>query len=176
MPQDLPRSWPNFPSAWSLMSTSSLSPALPGAVSVHVGGGDEVGEEACGRKRRKEASYSRVLLCIHCIFPGCSLQGVNLACPTLDSGCWGEQPSSGAVCVQALFPAQAARLVPWCWSGLGALCRVTWQSPDSPPAEPYSAVFPRALPWLGPRHPTLSPEGRIPAQHHTSRKLGLTDG
>lgn len=58
--EDLRCSWPSFPSAQSLMSTSSLSPALLGAVSVHVGGGDGAGEEACGRRRRKGASYIRV--------------------------------------------------------------------------------------------------------------------
>lgn len=36
--EDLPRSWPGLPSAQSLVSTSSLSTALPGAVSVHVMG------------------------------------------------------------------------------------------------------------------------------------------
>ena len=138
-------------------------------------GGDGAGEEACGR-RRKGASYIRVLLCIDCIFPGCSLLGVNLACPTLDGGCGGEEPGSGAACVQVLL-AQAARPVLWCWSGLDALCRVTQHSPDGPPtAKPNSPAFPRALPRLGPRHPTLSPEGRIPAQHCTARKLGLADG
>lgn len=53
-----------------------------------LGGGDGAGEEACGRRRRG----ARVILCIHCIFPGCSLQGVNLASPALDGGCWGEEP------------------------------------------------------------------------------------
>lgn len=37
--QDLPRSWPGFPPAQPLILSSSLSPALPGAVSVRVAGG-----------------------------------------------------------------------------------------------------------------------------------------
>lgn len=130
-----------------------------------------------GEEGEKEQVISGSELCIHCILPGCSLQGVNFACRTLDGGCWGEEPSSGAACVRALLPAQAARPVPWHWRGLDALCRVTQHSPGGPTTtEPNSPAFPRALPWLGPRHPTLSPEGRIPAQHRTTGKLGLTDG
>ena len=59
---------------------------------------------------------------------------------------------------------------------LEALCQVTQHSPDGPPTtEPNSAAFPGALPQSGPRHPTLSPEGRTPAQHHITRKLGLAN-
>lgn len=54
---------------------------------MHAWGGDGAGEEACGRRRG-----ARVILCIHCIFAGCSLQGVNLTGPALGGGCWGEEP------------------------------------------------------------------------------------
>lgn len=166
-------SWPSFPSAQFPMSTSSLSPALPGAVSVHVGG---VMEQ--GRKPVEEGeTYIRVLLRVHCVFAGFSLHRVNLTCPALDGGRWGEEPGSGAVCVRALLPAQAVRPVPWCWSGLDALWQVTQHSPDDlPTTDSNSEAFPRAQPRLGPRHPSLSSEGRIPAQHRTTRKLGLADG
>lgn len=77
-----------------------------------LGGGDGAGEEACGR-RRKQASYIRVMLCIHCIFPGCTLQrGVNLTCPTLGGGCWGKEPGSGAACVCELFSRQKLQDLP----------------------------------------------------------------
>lgn len=60
--EGLPCSWPSFPSAQPLMSTPSLSPALPGAVSVRVGGVMEQGRKPVEEERENEqlipGSYS----------------------------------------------------------------------------------------------------------------------
>lgn len=173
--EDLPRSWPGLPSAQSLVSTSSLSPALPGAVSVHVTGGGLMKWERkpVGEEGEKEQVTSGSYSAFTAFFLAAPCRGGISPAQHLMVGA--EVRSSVQVphgC-ELFSQHKLARPVPWCWSGLDALCQVTQHSPDGPPtAEPHSPAFPR----LGPRHPTLSPEGRIPAHHRTAGKLGLVDG
>ena len=59
--EDLPCSWPSFPSAWSLMTASSLSAASPGTVAVHVGGVMEWERKPVGEGEKEQVipgSYS----------------------------------------------------------------------------------------------------------------------
>lgn len=56
-PEDLPHSWPSSPSAQSLVSTSSLSLALPGAVSVHAWGVMEQERKPVGEEEEEQGSY-----------------------------------------------------------------------------------------------------------------------
>lgn len=94
-----PHSWPGLSSAQSLKSASTLSPALPGAVAVEVGGGqDGVGEESC--ERRKSKLYQG--LALHPLhFSWMQLWRVTLLFPAPRGTRWGEELCPGAACVSS---------------------------------------------------------------------------
>lgn len=170
-----PHSCPGLSSAQCLKSASTLSPALPGAVAVEVWGcgHDGVGEESC--ERRKRTSYIRVLLCIHCIFPGCSCGRVNLLFPVPHGRCWGEEL---CLCEQS----SVCELFSWCKTlpltleQAGCFCPADSALPRWSPQhrDSFSSIS-QGTASAGTRAATLGPEGRIPAQHQHPR-LGLGGG